>query len=199
MEEDELTDWMKRELEDEIEKTSVKAGWIKLSAGDDEMTATEEKILRAAAAAAQDCQAVIGSHTIRGRVVRDQLSVIEERGYSPERFVWIHAQVEPDFDLNLEMAWRGAWVEFDSIGDDIYTEVILDRVLKMLDSGLGDQVLLSQDRGWFDPGKPDGGQPMPFTFLTNEFIPRLKQAGIDETTIRQITLENPFRAFSRKY
>src|SRR5262245_14944324 len=45
---EELADWMLSELEVEIEKSGVRAGWIKLSAGDDGITATEAKILRAA-------------------------------------------------------------------------------------------------------------------------------------------------------
>ncbi len=197
MDEDELRDWMAEELEDEIEKTGVKAGWIKLSVGDEGMTEVEEKILRAASRAALKTNAVIGSHTVRGRVAKDQISIIEDNGYSPERFIWIHAQIEPDFDLNLELAWSGAWIEYDSIGDEIYTEVIFDRVLRMLDAGLGDQILLSHDRGWYDPAQPGGGTPQPFTYLTEIFLPRLHKAGVDEHTIRQITCENPFRAFAR--
>ena len=55
------------ELQGEIEGSGVQAGWIKLSAGDDGLTACETKILRAAAAAGAATNAVIGSHTIRGR------------------------------------------------------------------------------------------------------------------------------------
>ncbi len=47
--EDALYDWMLGELSDEIAGTGVQAGWIKLSAGDDGLTASETKILRAAA------------------------------------------------------------------------------------------------------------------------------------------------------
>jgi phosphotriesterase-related protein len=195
--EEELVDWMRKELEDEIEKSGVKAGWVKLSAGDDGMTETETKVLRAAARAALPSNAVIGSHTIRGRVVRDQLEVLEECGVAPERFIWIHAQVEPDFDQNLDAAWQGAWIEYDSLGDEIGSEIILDRVLRMLEAGLGDQILLSHDRGWYDPAQPAGGFPRPFTYLTETFLPRLRAIGVDEQTIRQITCQNPLQAFSR--
>ncbi len=195
--EDELCDWMRKELEDEIEKSGIKAGWVKLSAGDDGMTTTELKVLRAAARAALPSSSVIGSHTIRGSVVREQLEVLEECGVAPDRFIWIHAQVEPDFGQNLDVAWLGAWIEYDSIGDDIGSEVIFDRVLRMLEAGLGDQVLLSHDRGWYDPAQPGGGSPKPFTYLTETFLPRLRAAKVDEQTIHQITVQNPLRAFSR--
>jgi predicted metal-dependent phosphotriesterase family hydrolase len=29
------------------------------------------------------------------------------------------------------------------------------------------------------------------------FLPRLRQAGLDERTIRTLTVDNPFRAFAR--
>ncbi|MGH3144378.1 MAG: phosphotriesterase family protein [Rubrobacter sp.] len=193
VDEAELREWMAGELAGEIGSSGVRAGWIKVSAGDDGITETETKILRAAARAAEG--AAIGSHTIRGRVVGDQLDIIERAGYSPERFVWIHAHLEPDFDLNLEMARRGAWIEYDGIGDgndDAYVE----RILRVLDAGLGDRLLLSQDRGWYDPAKPGGGTPNPYTHLFENFLPKLRSAGVDEETVYGLISANPFEAFA---
>jgi phosphotriesterase-related protein len=196
--EEELREWMIGELQGEIEESGVQAGWIKLSAGDDGLTPCETKILRAAAAAGAATNACIGSHTIRGRVVRDQLDIVEAAGYTPERFIWIHTQAEPDFDLHLEMARRGAWIEYDGIGGEEETdEDYLERILRVLDAGLGDRLMLSHDRGWYDPAQPGGGIPRPFTYISEQFLPRLRAAGVDEATIRQLTHTNPFRAFAR--
>ncbi|NOZ26952.1 MAG: esterase [Chloroflexi bacterium] len=196
--EEELRDWMVGELQGEIEGSGVQAGWIKLSAGDDGITECEAKILRAAARAGVATNAVIGSHTVRGRVVRDQLDIIEEMGYTPERFIWIHAQNEPDFDMNLEMARRGAWIEYDAIGGGSFDDdFFIDRIRRMLDAGLGHRVLLSHDRGWYDPAQPGGGTPRPFTYISEVFLPKLRAAGVDEGAIQQLTQENPFRAFAR--
>jgi phosphotriesterase-related protein len=196
--ETELREWMMGELTGEIEVSGVQAGWIKVSAGDDGITATEVKILRAAAAAGDATNAAIGSHTIRGRVVRDQLDIIEGAGYSPERFVWIHAHLETDFEQNLEMARRGAWIEYDGIGDgSTDDEFFVGRILRVLDAGLGDQLLLSQDRGWYDPAESGGGSPRSCTYLGEIFLPKLQEAGVDETTVRQLISANPFRAFAR--
>ena len=197
MSEDALCDWMRSELEGTIEQSGVPAGWIKLSAGDEGLTPCETKILRAAARAAAATGAVIGSHTIRGRVVRDQLALIEQHGYTPDRFIWIHAQVEPEADLNLEMARRGAWIEYDSIGSEATEGEILVRIQRLLDAGLGHRVLLSHDRGWYDPAQPGGGTPLPWTPLTERFIPRLRAAGLDDAALTQLTCLNPFRAFAR--
>lgn len=196
--EDELAEWMIRELTDEIEESGVQAAWIKVSAGDDGITPAETKILRAAARAGRETNAIIGSHTIRGPVVRDQLDILEGAGYTEERFIWIHTQNEPDFDLHLEMARRGAWIEYDAIGSDRFDDRWhVDHIRRVLDAGLGNQLLLSHDRGWYDPSKPGGGVPKPYTHLVDSLLPALRAAGMDDSTIRQLTHDNPFRAYAR--
>jgi len=196
--EDKLYEWMLAELTDHLEESDFPAGWIKLSAGDDGLTNCETKILRAAARAGKTTGAIIGSHTIKGRVVRDQLNVIEAQGYRANRYIWIHTQAEPDFDLHLEMARRGAWVEYDAIGntgapDD---ETIIDYVQKLVSAGYEKQILLSHDRGWYDPGTPER-VPQPFTYISQTFIPKMRAAGLSDTTIKQLTHINPFNAFAR--
>jgi phosphotriesterase-related protein len=191
----ELTGWMLSELQEGIEASGVRAGWIKLGVSDDGLADCEIKILRAASAAAREANAVIGVHTARGRVVRDQLDIVEAMGYRAERFIWIHAQKEPDFTWHLEAARRGSWLEYDEIGKD--DDYYLERIQRVLDAGLGDRLLISQDRGWYDPAKPGGGEPKPFTYLFDEFLPRLRAVGVDEKTIRQLVHANPFRAFAR--
>jgi phosphotriesterase-related protein len=195
---EEIRDWMLKELTEEIEESGVQAAWIKLSASDDGMTPSEKKILRAAAQAGAETGAVIGSHTVRGRVVMDQLDVLEAAGYSVARFIWIHTQNEPDLSLHMEAVRRGAWIEYDGIGraphDDNY---YLARIREALDAGFGEQILLSHDVGWYDPSKPGGGVPRPYTHLSEVFIPKMRESGFDERTIRQLTCLNPFRAFAR--
>lgn len=120
-------------------------------------------------------------------------------GHAPERFIWIHTQAEPDFDLNLEMGRRGAWPEYDAIGNiDIENdEYYIQRIQRILDSGLGDQLLLSHDRGWCDPVLPGGGVPKPYTYLPDQFLPKLRAVGLDDATVYQLTHTNPYRAFAR--
>lgn len=195
--EKDLEEWMTGELTTNIEGSNVQAGFIKLSAGDDGVSSNEAKVLRAAARSAGKVNSVIGSHTIRGRVVKDQLDIIEKAGYSAERFIWIHTQAEPEFRLHLELAKRGVWIEYDGIGsgpDEPYIELIL----RMLDSGFGTKLLLSQDRGWYDPAQQFGGKPKSYTYLVNEFLPKLLEAGVDEDTVHLLTQVNPFQAFARE-
>jgi len=192
----ELERWMLKELTEGMDDTGVPAAWIKLSAGDEGITPLEAKILRAAVRAAIPTDAVIGSHTIKGRVVMDQLDIIEAEGGSAVRFISIHSQAEPDFALNQAVAARGAWIEYDHIGRDPDGEV-LALVLRALEAGLERQMLLSHDLGWYDPALPGGGVPRPYTHLMDWLLPALRAEGIEEATITQLTADNPFEAFSR--
>lgn len=192
----ELENWMLSELTDGIEDTGVQAGWIKLSAGDEGITPLEARILRAAARAAMATNAVIGSHTIKGRVVLDQIDILEREGLRASRFISIHTQAEPDFELHKAVAARGAWIEYDHLGRDP-DEIVLAQILRALRAGLAGQLLLSHDLGWFDPAQPGGGTPRPYTHLVDTILPRLRDAGVDEATLVQLTEVNPFEAFAR--
>lgn len=187
---------MYRDLAEGVGNTGVKAAWIKLSAGDDGITPIEAKILRAAARAAHRTGAVIGSHTIKGSVVMDQLDIIEAEGYRADRFISIHTQEEKDFGLNIAVAQRGAWIEYDHVGrgDD---DAVAELILRALSAGLGSRLLLSHDRGWYDPAIKGGGIPTPYTHLSDVMLPRLSTEGVDDETIRQMTVRNPFEAFAR--
>lgn len=191
-----LEAWMVRELEERFDEADYRAAWIKISAGDDGITPLEARILRAAARAGARTGALIGSHTIRGRVVMDQLDIIEAEGYRADRFIAIHAQIEPDFGLNKAVAARGAWVEYDNIGQ-APDGPLVERVLGMLDEGRRDQLLLSHDLGWYDPAQPGGGTPRPYTHLMTDFLPLLRAEGVDEAVITRITHDNPFDAYAR--
>jgi phosphotriesterase-related protein len=196
--EEQLRAWMQGELEGFIAGTGVQAGWIKLSAGDDGLTPVETKILRAAGKAGLAAGAAIGSHTIRGRVARDQLDILAEIGFPAGRFICIHAHAEADFALNLEMARRGAWIEYDNLGWEPSQDVeIIERIQRLIAAGLLERILLSHDMGWYTPAEPGGGTPQPFTYLTQTFLPNLRAAGISAAEIHQMTVTNPFRAFER--
>ena len=71
-----------------------------------------------------------------------------------------------------------------------------EHILKLLDAGVGNHLLLSHDRGWYDPAAP-GRDVKPYTHLCEVLLPKLLAHGVDEATIHQLTHTNPFRAFAR--
>ena len=194
---DSLREWMTGELTGEIEGTGVQAGWIKVSAGDDGITQAEAKVLRAAGAAAAATGATVGSHTARGRVALEQLAILEGAGARPDRFIWIHTQMEADTAIHLEFAAQGGWIEYDTIGEPGSDERYIDLIHRAIDAGFERQLLLSHDRGWYDPAQPGGGSPRPYTYLFETFLPKLLASGIAESTVDRLLTDNPFRAFAR--
>jgi phosphotriesterase-related protein len=93
------------------------------------------------------------------------------------------------------MARRGVWLEYDSIGNEP-DEKHLENTMRVLEGGFSYQLLLSHDRGWYDPAAP-GRDLKPYTYLAETFLPQLEARGVDSATIKQLTHTNPFRAFAR--
>ncbi|NIZ90268.1 phosphotriesterase family protein [Kineococcus rubinsiae] len=193
---DELEAWMHRELTEGVDDSGVLAGFIKISAAEDGIRPVEERVVRAAARAAARTGALVGSHTTDGAVVLGQIDLAVAEGLAPDRFLSIHTQTIPDPALRQAIVDRGAWIEFDDVGqaDDART---LQLVLDSLEAGQVGRVLLSHDAGWFDPALPGGGTPRPFTHLTGSFLPALRAAGVGQDVVDELCVGNPFRAFGR--
>ena len=188
-----LEAWMLRELNERFDEADYKAGWIKLSAGDDGITPLEAKILRAAARASRATGAVIGSHTIKGSVVMDQLDIIEKEGGDPSRFISIHTQLEKDVGLNIAVAERGAWIEFDNISW-VEDEELLPRVLDVLEGGLADA---AQPRQWLVRSDEAGRRGAALYAAQRELYAQAARLGRRRGNITQLTHDNSFDAFSR--
>lgn len=197
---DELAGLWTMELTEGIEGTSVRAGFIKLAMSDDGPTPLEVRNLQAAVKASQATGAVIGSHTIGREVAQKEMEVLEAAGLSLDRFIWIHAQTEPDLSVLVSAARRGAYVELDTVGAPFQSQAdLVEAVLALIAAGFIDHLLLSHDAGWYNPASPTG---LPdegyrgYTALTKEFIPALLARGVSREQIRMITEVNPARAFA---
>jgi phosphotriesterase-related protein len=197
---DELADLWTKELTDGIEGTSIRAGFIKLAMSDDGPTVLEIRNLKAAAKASQNTGAVIASHTVGGKIARKEMDVLEEAGLDLHRFIWIHAQTEPDISIPEDAARRGAYVELDSVGAPHQSQTeLLETTIALIKAGYADHLLLSHDAGWFNPARPDGLPDDGFrgyTALIKDFIPALLNRGISEEQVRRIKFDNPARAFA---
>jgi phosphotriesterase-related protein len=198
--EHELADLWTKELTEGIEGTSIRAGFIKLAMSDDGPTAVEVRNLKAAVRASHNTGAAIASHTIGGRVATQEMDVLEEAGLDLHRFIWIHAQTEPDVSVLKEAARRGAFVELDTVGAPFQDQAkLLETAIALIDAGFADRLLLSHDAGWYDPSRPDGlpeGGFRGYTALAKDFIPALRVRGMTEAQLRLITVNNPIEAFA---
>lgn len=195
---DELANLFIKELTKEMGVMGSKAGFIKIAISDDGPHPIEQRNIRAAARASQETGTAIASHTIGGRGAMKEITLLQDEGLNPEKFIWVHAGSESDPSYHFKAADLGVYVEFDSVGNPKSDQDTADAVINMIENGYGDRILLSHDAGWYQPGRP-GGEPehglRGFTALTEDFIPQLKDHGVDDQTVRLMTEENPVRAF----
>jgi phosphotriesterase-related protein len=198
MSDTELTDWMVSEIVEGIQSTGVKAGFIKMGVSDEEITDDEARNLRAAARAAMETGVIVASHTAgprKGQHVLEELDILASQGLPGEQFCWVHAQYT-DLGFHKQVTERGAYIGFDGL-EPAEEELYVGWVVDALEAGLEDHILLSHDAGWYRPDEPDGGasQVRGFTYMVEEFLPRLRREGVGEDLIKLMTDTNPKRAF----
>jgi phosphotriesterase-related protein len=188
-----------QDLTEGIDGSGIRAGFIKIAVSDEAITQLEESSLQAAAAANRATGAAVASHTINPHLVLQEMDILERCGMDLSRFVWVHANAGADRVSQLAAVHRGAYIELDSVGaSEEADNVILADTLALIEAGCQDRILLSHDAGWYQPGTP-GGQPSSgirgFTHLVESFLPALRERGVNQELILQITHINPGAAF----
>lgn len=197
---DDLVKLWTDEITQGIESSESRAGFIKIAVIEEGPTKLEKRNIRAAARTSIATGAAFASHTIGGQAVLKILDILSGEGLNLEKFVWVHADSEPNLDIHREVINMGAYVEFDSIGQPgrDHAETV-DKVLSLIKTNDGDRILLSYDAGWYQPGQPNGFPEdgiRGFTSLSDEFIPLLRKRGFEDQTIQLLTEDNPKRAFA---
>jgi phosphotriesterase-related protein len=193
---DELaTRWL-REWRDGIEETGARPGFIKIGVDSGKLSDVHRKLVRAAARTHLASGLTIAAHTGNGEAALDELQTLREEGVAAGAFIWVHAQSEKkDPEIHARAADMGAWVEFDNVSTkDLARHVELVKAMKS--RGLLNRVLVSHDAGWYEIGKPNGGQFRPYDTLFKEFLPTLKEAGFSDDEVRQLLVVNPREAFT---
>jgi phosphotriesterase-related protein len=108
-----------------------------------------------------------------------------------------HADSYPELDYWLAILERGASIELDFLGMSFTPQErqaeprLVPLLLEMLGRGRADRILLSQDVCHNQQLRYYGGNG--FTYLQEAFLPRIREAGVGEAEIRQMTVENPRR------
>lgn len=195
---DELADQLVREFEEGVGDTGVRAGIIgEIGTDKPWLTAREERVHRAAARAAKRTGLAVTTHAVMSDVGLRQLRVFEEEGLDPARVVIGHADSHPDLAYHVALLERGANVEFDFLGmtftpQERHGEPRLIRLLaELLDRGHANRILLSQDVCHNSQLTAYEGHG--YTYVADTFLPRLKEAGVSDETLVQLTRTNPAR------
>lgn len=196
-----IADYLIADLVDEIPGTGVRAGFLgEIAADYHYVTTAEERSFRAAARASNATGTMITTHAPTFPVGLAQLEILLSENVPPERIVIGHADTVKHIDYSLEIARRGAYVQYDCMmtcrigGNLVESEIArrIDYLRQLIDAGYEDQIVMSQDvcaRSHFHfKGGPG------YTFLIEHFFPRMLEEGIDESVITKICVDNPRRA-----
>ena len=163
------------------------------------MSALERKVFRAVGRAHLRTNLPIFTHNAYGtgpNVPRDaglrQLDAFESVGVDPRRVAVGHTCCldDPKAEVITQIARRGAFVGFDRVtGGAVPDDRKVVMGLAFLAAGLADRLLLSADYNFTARSAARPGYASALTV----FVPKLRQAGVGEATIRQVTVDNPRR------
>ena len=113
---DAIADLIVRDVEEGADGTDVRAGIIgEIGSDRRHISALEERSFRAAARAHRRTGLTITTHAARWPVGLPQLDLLAEEGVDPRRVVIGHCDMVPDPGYHLEVARRGAFVQFDTV------------------------------------------------------------------------------------
>jgi phosphotriesterase-related protein len=192
-----------------IEGTEVKAGMIGEIGTTSPMTSQEEKVVRAAARAQLQTGAPLNIHlSYPRREGLKILKILEDEGVALEHVILSHvdeAPMTPEFlEYHVKLAEKGVYLEYDDFGQKEHYPSLgivpvedserIDFLLKLIDRGYLNQILLSQDVCLKINLARYGG--MGYTHILKKVVPMMKDAGISERQIEAMLVHNPRKALA---
>jgi phosphotriesterase-related protein len=184
-----------------VDGTGIRAGVIG-EVGVSTLTPNEAKALRASARAQRQTGAAINLHFDIGvpEALRQRgLDLLEADGADLNRVATSHFRLIPEErELQLRMAARGSYIEFDLFGQErLFTAEVPgyekeSRALRVLiDRGCLERILFSSDICYRQTLVRCGGWG--YAHLLANVLPRLRRHGITEAETHAVTVANPAR------
>lgn len=211
---DQLAHLFIRDIQVGIDDTGVKAGILgeigtSLVLGPSgptaDMTANEEKVLRAAGRASVATGAAVSVHVdVRGKGALRVIDVLVEEGVAPDRMIMGHLDIARDLDYHRAVAARGVFLAYDEFGRDYYSDEVgvsrpsdvtrIEFLQALLGAGHEDQMLLSQDVCLKMDLRKYGGNG--YDHILASVVPMFRSAGIGDDQITKMLVGNPLRALA---
>jgi predicted metal-dependent phosphotriesterase family hydrolase len=188
---DDIAETFVREITDGLDGTGVRPGIIgEIGASQGWVSPLEERVHRAAARAQRATGLPLATHTLYHSAGRQQMRIFDEEGVDPARVCIGHCDTFPSLGYCLEVARWGGYVSIDNCGfqQGDHEERVLAVVRGLLEAGMAERVLLSQDVGQVPELRSAGGRG--YTYLAETFLPAL---GLDDELRRTLTIDNPRR------
>jgi phosphotriesterase-related protein len=189
------------DIEQGIQGTEVKAAFLKCAVDEPGMTDDVAKVLRACARAGKQTgrPLMVHSHpaTRRGLEIMD---VLDEAGVDPATVQIAHTGDTDDVEYIEELLERGPYIGMDRYGVDIILapEKRNDTVITLLERGHAERMFLSADAcaefDWFPMELVEQATPnWKSTYIFDEIVPQLREAGMTDDQLEQMVVENPKR------
>jgi predicted metal-dependent phosphotriesterase family hydrolase len=193
-----LADQLVAEFRDGVGGTGIRPGIIgEIGTDGSWLSAAEERVFRAVARASVRTGLAVSTHAAQSRVGMAQLDMLVEEGVQPDRIVIGHVDSCPYLDYHVALLERGANIEYDLLGlrfgavDEAIEPRIVDLLVRLIEGGYASQILLSQAVAMAMQLKAFGGNG--YVFLQETFLPRLRERGVTDEQIDQMTTRNPVR------
>lgn len=189
-----LTDEIRVGVTDEGKATGVRPGVLgEIGSHGLRPSPAEELSFRAAGLAALSTGLSVATHAHLGRGGRRQLELLLETGLPAHRVSLGHQDLLDDPAEHAQLASKGAYIAFDTVGKESYQsdDVRLRLIMALLEAGHGERILLSNDVSRHGYLHSEGGTG--YRHVLSTFAQRLSQRGVDTNTLRLLYHDNPLR------
>ncbi|USY54069.1 phosphotriesterase [Bacillus sp. 1780r2a1] len=194
---DEFSAWMIDEIKNGINGTDIKPGVIgEIGSSLNKFQPVEIELFHGAIQAAKTTKLPLSTHTTLGTLALEQVELFTYEGLPLNQVIIGHQDLNEHDEIVLDVLSSGAYVALDTIGKENYRtdEDRLTSLLKFLEKGYENQILLSSDLTRKSHLRANGGQG--YDVVLRDFVPRLREKGIPEIVIEKLLVKNPQRAFS---
>jgi len=178
-----------------VERSSHRAGMIKLASGDDPFDDNLKKIFRAVVATHKKTGVPILTHTNGGRHAVAQAELFHLLGADLRHVVISHVDRCNDWGYHQALMQTGVRVEYDSAfrwkeDNENFTFLLLEKLLP----DYPDQIMVGMDAARHTYWKSYGGKPG-LIYLLTDFVNELHKRGLAEFQ-KNIFIENPKQLYT---
>lgn len=196
---DYMVDVFVRDIEVGIQGTEMKAAFIKCCTDHQGVTDDVEKVLRAAARTSHRTGRPIMTHShAQSQSGLRQIEIFEDEGVDPSNVMIGHTGDTDELDYIEELLGHGPFIGMDRYGLDVIlpAEQRNATVVELCKRGYADRMFLSQDAcctiDWYpEELRPQMAPKWTMTYVLDEIVPALKEAGVTDEQVTQMMEENP--------
>jgi phosphotriesterase-related protein len=203
---DTLLRYLVRDITQGIQGTAIRAGILKCATDRLGVTDLNKKVLEITARAHRRTGVPISTHTsVAHHTGLAQQDVFEAEGVDLSRVVIGHCGDSVDLDYLEKVLRRGSTIGMDRFGIDIIlpTKQRVATIAELCRRGWAAQMVLSHDASchidWFPKDLIRKAVPnWNFLHICDDVVPALRESGVPEEAIRQMTVDNPRRIFEQQ-